>query len=118
MYNKRSVGARQEQIAAEYLKEREYQILECNFRCRTGEIDVIAKDKDCLVFVEVKFRKTPSMGLPEEAVDYSKMKRISHTARFYLLKNHIPFDTPCRFDVVTILDQDISLIQNAFDAVF
>ena len=62
MYNKRLVGARQEQIAAEYLKEREYQILEFNFRCRTGEIDVIAKDKGCLVFVEVKFRKTPSMG--------------------------------------------------------
>ena len=118
MYNKRSVGASQEQKAAEYLKERGYHILECHFRCRTGEIDVIAKDKNCFVFVEVKYRKTPSMGFPEEAVGYGKRKKISHTARFYLVKNHIPVDTPCRFDVVTILDQEISLIQNAFDAVF
>lgn len=118
MYNKRLVGARQEQKAVEYLKEHEYQIMECNFRCRTGEIDVVANNNGYLVFVEVKYRKSSSMGLPEEAVDYKKMKRISRTAQFYLLKNHIPSDKPCRFDVITILDKDISLIQNAFDALF
>ncbi|MFU0827508.1 MAG: UPF0102 protein DCW90_01150 [Lachnoclostridium sp.] len=118
MYNKRSVGFKQEQLASDYLKIKGYQVLECNFSCRTGEIDIIAREGGYLVFIEVKYRKNTSMGFPEEAVDYGKRKKITRTARFYMLKNHIPPDTPCRFDVVTILGQEISLIQNAFDAIY
>lgn len=118
MYNKRSVGAKQEQVAAKYLTEKGYEILECNFHCRSGEIDIIAKEGSYLVFIEVKYRKDTSRGYPEEAVDYGKRRKITRTASFYMLKNHIPAHTPCRFDVVTILGQDITLIQNAFDAYF
>lgn len=118
MYNKRSVGAAQEQIAVSYLRKQGYRVLECNFRCRTGEIDVIAKESGYLVFIEVKYRKDTAKGFPEEAVDHYKIQKITRTAQFYMLKNRIPSDTPCRFDVVTILDQDITLIPNAFEAVF
>ncbi|MGB8454758.1 MAG: YraN family protein [Anaerocolumna sp.] len=118
MYNKRAVGAKQEQVAADYLRENGYLILESNFRCRTGEIDVIAKDDGYLVFVEVKYRKNTAKGLPQEAVDLHKRQKITRTAQFYILRNHIPADIPCRFDVVTILGQEISIIQNAFDSVY
>lgn len=118
MYNKRLIGAKQEQVAAGYLKDKGYLILEYNFRCRMGEIDVIAKDENYLVFVEVKYRKDTAKGLPQEAVDLHKIQKITRTAQFYILKNCLPPDTPCRFDVVTILDQKISLTKNAFDAVF
>lgn len=118
MYNKRSVGAQKEEMAAAYLRERGYVILEQNFRCRTGEIDIIAREKGYLAFVEVKYRKDSAKGYPEEAVDFHKMQKITRTAQFYMLIKHIPEDTSCRFDVITILDQDITLIQNAFEAVF
>ncbi len=118
MYNKRSVGARQEQIAVEYLEKQGYVILERNFRCRTGEIDIIAKESGYLSFIEVKYRRNTAKGFPQEAVDPHKIRQISYTARYYMLKKRIPTDTPCRFDVVNILDRDLSLIQNAFEAVF
>lgn len=118
MYNKRTVGAQHEQMAVEFLKERGYIIRGQNFSCRTGEIDIIAKEKEYLTFIEVKYRKNTAKGFPEEAVDLHKRQKITRTAQYYMLKNRIPTDTPCRFDVVVILDNDISLIQNAFEAVF
>ena len=118
MYNKRTVGTQKEQLAAEYLRKCGYLILEQNFRCRTGEIDIIAKDKDYLVFVEVKYRRDTGKGFPQEAVDLFKMKKITHTALYYMHKKRIPADAPCRFDVVNILDQEISLIRNAFEAIY
>lgn len=116
MYNKRSVGSQFELMAVEYLAKKGYEILERNFNCRTGEIDIIARDQEYLVFIEVKYRTNTSKGLPQEAIDLRKMKKITHTAEYYMLKEHIPLDTPCRFDAVIILNQQISLIQNAFDA--
>jgi len=117
MYNKRSVGSKFEQIAIQYLIERGYVLIEHNFQCRTGEIDIIAKEKEYLVFVEVKYRRNVTMGLPQEAIDIRKMRKITRTAQYYMLMNNIPLDTPCRFDVVVILNQEISLIKNAFEAV-
>jgi putative endonuclease len=116
MYNKRTVGSEFEQIAVQHLIGERYQIIETNFQCRTGEIDIIAKDKEYLVFVEVKYRTNTDMGLPQEAVDLRKMKKISRTAQYYMLTKGLSMDTPCRFDVITILNQDITLIKNAFDA--
>lgn len=116
MYNKRSVGREYEQLAAKYLMEQGYEVITQNFRCRTGEIDIIAKDQEYLVFVEVKFRTNTSKGLPQEAIDTRKIRKITHTAQYYMLIHQIPLDTPCRFDVVIILDRDIALIQNAFEA--
>ena len=76
----------QENRAAVYLTERGYKILEKNYRCRMGEIDLIAFHQGYLVFVEVKYRRGNRAGCPEEVVDFRKQKKISQTATWYLKK--------------------------------
>ncbi len=115
--NRRAVGTAFEQIAADYLKKNGYSIMETNFRCKTGEIDIIARSEDYLCFVEVKYRSHTSMGFPAEAINHKKIGKITRTAQFYMLLHKIPQDTPCRFDAVVILEDDIALIKNAFDGV-
>ena len=112
--NKRKTGAVYEEKAAAYLKEKGYRILEKNYRCPLGEIDLIAKDGRTLVFVEVKYRKNARNGYPEEAVDTRKQKKICETAAYYVYKNRIPEYTPMRFDVVAVLDGEFKLIKDAF----
>lgn len=114
--NKKVEGLTKETEAAKYLSDQGYQILSRNFRCRLGEIDIIAKNDGYLVFVEVKYRTNMEMGFPEEAITSLKQKRITNTAKYYLLVNRLPEITPCRFDVVVILKKEIRLIKNAFDA--
>lgn len=112
--NKRKTGERYEQMAGEYLEKRGYSILEYNFRCPFAEIDMVARDKEYLVFCEVKYRKGKRMGGPLEAIDKKKQKRISMAALFYLSSKGIRH-CPCRFDVVGITEEEIVLLQNAFD---
>lgn len=112
--NKRITGAYYEQIAAQYLMENGYDILERNYRCRFGEIDLIARQGNYLVFIEVKFRTNREMGYPQEAVHRTKQRRIYQTAVQYITFHHLPYNTPCRFDVVSILGENITLIPNAF----
>ncbi len=112
--NRRKVGKCYEDLAALYLKEQGYEILERNYRDRLGEIDLIAKDGQYLVFVEVKYRRDPKSGYPEEAVGGRKQKKIRHTASYYLYRRGYGEDMPCRFDVVSIAGQEISLIKDAF----
>lgn len=115
--NKREVGSKYESIAADYLIKQGYQILEQNFTTRMGEIDLIAKDDEYLVFVEVKYRSSIRNGTPEEAITYYKKRQITNVARYYMMKHNLSEYTPCRFDVVVILQDEIKLVQNAFDAV-
>ncbi|MDF2511524.1 MAG: hypothetical protein K0S04_1390 [Herbinix sp.] len=115
--NTRKVGTNFEQKAADFLTEHGYRLLERNFRCKLGEIDLIAKDGAYLCFIEVKYRSSATKGFPAEAINYHKIRRITRTAQFYMLSHKISSDTPCRFDAVVILDKDISLIKNAFDGV-
>lgn len=112
--NCRRTGARYEKIAGEYLKTKGYQILEYNFRCRRGEIDIIAKDGACLVFCEVKYRSDGQAGFPAEAVNVRKQRKLSMCALYYLTVKGMT-DTECRFDVVSIMGDKICLYQNAFD---
>lgn len=114
--NKRSVGAKYEAEAENFLKSKGMTIIMKNFFCCFGEIDLIVQDQQYLVFVEVKYRKNSKMGTPEDSIDIRKIKKISKTAGYYMLKNNIREDTPCRFDVVVILDEEIQLIKNAFDS--
>ncbi len=114
MQNNRRVGAFYEERVAAWLQEKGYTILERNFRCRLGEIDLIAKKDGCIVFVEVKFRRTSSCGAPAEAVGFRKQQRISNAASYFLYTRRIPSYTPCRFDVAAVTNQDITLIENAF----
>lgn len=115
MYNKRKIGSTQEEKAEQFLKEQNYYIIERNFYCRSGEIDIIAKDGEYLVFIEVKYRSSADKGTPEEAVHARKIRSIVHTARFYMLRHGIPEDTPCRFDVVVIFQEEIRIIKDAFE---
>ena len=114
MDNKRSIGTAYEEKAVEYLTAKGYRIIKRNFRCRIGEIDIIAKQNDIVVFVEVKYRKTASFGYPEEAVSFSKQKIIRKVAEFFFAGEQLPLDTECRFDVIAILGEEINHIENAF----
>ncbi len=112
--NTRKCGSRYEEIAERYLKKQGYKIAERNFLCKVGEIDLIAYDGRTLVFVEVKYRRNPGSGYPEEAVSYAKQKKLSRTADYYCIKNHISERTDRRFDVVAIDGDDIRHHANAF----
>ncbi len=113
--NKREIGAVYEKQAVEFLQKKGYEILETNFRCRQGEIDIIAKEKEYLVFVEVKYRKDTRAGSGLEAVDYHKQHKIIQTARYYLYSHQLAEEIPCRFDVIGICPNKITLIRNAFE---
>lgn len=114
MINKRTVGSRYENEAAAFLQKQGFQILEKNYRDRYGEIDLIAKEGTYLVFVEVKYRSNIKNGYPEEAVDRRKQDRIRHAAQYYLYKKRLGEDVACRFDVVSIMGEEIRLIRDAF----
>jgi len=94
------VGAWGESLAAEYLKKKKYTVLACGYRCRFGEIDLIASNREYLVFVEVKLRKNDKFADAREFVDYHKQNRIRTTAEIYLSQN--PTDLQPRFDVIEI----------------
>ena len=98
-----------------HLEKEGYRIIGKNFRSQFGEIDIIAKENDYLVFIEVKYRSSIKSGYPHEAINYNKRNRIAKTAQFYMLKNNIDFQTPCRFDVVAIINKDLNIIKNAFE---
>lgn len=111
--NKRLVGSYYEEMAKDYLIKQGYDILYNNFRSRFGEIDIIARDDAYIVFIEVKYRRTKRYGYPREAVTYQKQRHILRTAQYFLL-TQIGKEVPCRFDVVEILDNQITHIKAAF----
>lgn len=117
MDNKRGVGTRFEDLAVRFLEDKGYIILERNFRFHRDEIDIIAKDGEAIVFVEVKYRSSEVKGHPSEAVDYKKQRVISKVALYYLTSRLKRTDVACRFDVVSILGDKIEHIKNAFDYV-
>ena len=104
-------------IAAKHLQSKGYKIIAKNYKNELGEIDLIAKHGDYLVFVEVKTRLSKAFGSPLEAVNLHKQNKIRQVATFYL-KQHKLLDTNCRFDVVSIVgqidDYEITHIENAF----
>lgn len=114
MDNNRLKGSRYENLAAAYLQNKGMQLIDRNFRCRLGEIDIIARDEEYLCFVEVKYRASVNAGFPSEAVNYHKQNKIYKVASYYMKRNGISYDTPCRFDVVSILGDNITHIKNAF----
>lgn len=93
-------GAWGEALAAEYLRKKRYQLLATGYRSRFGEIDLIVCDKSCLVFVEVKLRKSDAFAQAREFVDFRKQNRIRTTAAIYLSQN--PTELQPRFDVIEI----------------
>lgn len=112
--NKRQMGTVYEIKAEEYLLQKGYRILERNFRNRSGEIDIIAKDGEYFCFIEVKYRTTTDYGNPLEAVNQRKQNQIRRVAQYYLMKNKLSEWTPCRFDVIAFEGEKMTHITNAF----
>lgn len=110
------VGARFEEIAAGYLQEKGYVILKRNYRTSFGEIDMIARQEEVLVFLEIKFRSSRQYGSPSEAVDVRKRRRISKVALSFYSNHGYAQQLACRFDVIAIYGNGtIEHIENAFD---
>lgn len=114
MENRRRIGTVYEERAAEYLRSQGYGILERNFRCRFGEIDLIAEEAGVLVFVEVKYRKSSQYGSPAESVTPAKQRTICRVADFYRMSRRISESQSCRFDVVAILGEKVQVYKDAF----
>ena len=115
---RRDTGIRGEKLARDFLKKRGYRILETNYRCPKGEIDIVAKHKDFLVFTEVRTKTSLAFGSPEESITLAKKARMK-TAAFYYRQEHDRLPPLWRIDVVAVeLDQmgkttRIELIENA-----
>lgn len=116
--NKRHTGADKEELAANYLEAQGMKIAERNFRNRQGEIDIIGYHQGYLVFVEVKYRGSVSMGSALEAVNLHKQKQICKVADYYRYLHRFGMNTMVRYDVVAIQGEDIRWIQNAFPHIY
>jgi len=120
MLNKaQQFGKYGEAVAATYLKAKGYKIIKQNYRTSLGEIDIIAKDKDTIVFIEVKSRKTNYFGNAKQAITPKKQKKISMAALLYLKKEK-KSNAKARFDVITIQPgkTDPEIIKNAFELAY
>ena len=113
----KSKGSIGEILAEKYLNKLGYKFLDRNFSSKLGEIDLIYRDKDTIVFVEVKARLNDKFGMPREAINYKKQQKIRKTAELYLISNNL-YDKNCRFDCIEVLgdreDCSVEHYKNAF----
>ena len=113
-----ALGKAGEELAADFLKKQGYKILARNYKTRLGEIDIVAKHKDTLCFIEVKTRRSVKFGLPQEAVSWRKQGQISKAALIFLKEKNL-LDKKARFDIVSVLNSDkgseFNLIKDAFE---
>jgi putative endonuclease len=112
-FYKKLLGRAGEKRATEFLRKKGFKILQTNYKTHIGEIDVIAKDGDTIVFVEVKTRISDEYGVPSEAVNVKKQEKYYKVATEYLVREKL-MDSPCRFDVIEIENGQINHIFNAF----
>ena len=113
--NKRALGSEMEAGAAEFLQSRGVKIIEKNLRCRAGEVDLVGIDRNCLVFFEVKWRRSTYSGDPSEAVDFRKQARICRVSDHYRMMHQKLALLQLRFDVIAMDEKEIKWIKNAFD---
>ncbi len=114
MADTRKIGFDKEKEAGKFLKKNGFKILDKNYRTPYGEIDIVAKEKKVLVFVEVKYRKTSLFGTPQEAVNFKKQQKIIKSAIIYMKEKNISRDY--RFDIVSICADKCEIIKSAFAA--
>jgi putative endonuclease len=116
--SRQEIGKLGETLAVKYLKKQGFKIIETNYPCPIGEIDIVALQKDCLVFIEVRTKTGSEFGTPEESVTAAKKKKMINTAYYYLKKNN-SLESDWRIDFIAVeLDQNykpsrIELFQNA-----
>jgi putative endonuclease len=115
------LGKRGEELALKKVKRLGYKCITRNYRCPLGEVDLVAKDGDCLVFIEIKTRKGKSLGYAKEAIDGRKRRQLSKVALAYMKSNNC-CEVKSRFDVVAINlkddEEEIEVIQNAFELAY
>ncbi|WP_281648599.1 YraN family protein [Parendozoicomonas sp. Alg238-R29] len=118
---KNQTGKAAEDLALTYLQSNGLKLCERNYACKTGELDLIMKDGDTLVFVEVRFRQSQNFGSAAESVDYRKQLRLNRTAEHYLQTFNLTDKQPCRFDIISIQpdanrgrNHQVDWIRNAF----
>lgn len=111
-----TIGKQHEEQAKRFLQAQGLRSIDCNFRSRMGEIDLIMQHEQCLVFIEVRYRKNSFYGSAAESVDYYKQRKLIKTAYYYLAKHPQYQHMDCRFDIVGISQQgqQIDWITNAF----
>ena len=108
-----------EDLAVNFLTKKGYEIISRNFRCPLGEIDIVARDRGAMAFIEVKCRSSAIFGLPQEAVDFKKRRKLAKLALFFIACHNIS-SSGMRFDVVSIMinkfnnTASIELERNAF----
>lgn len=108
------LGRRGEDRALQWYLDRGYTLVERNWRCRSGEIDLIVRDRDEIVFAEVKTRTSTRYGTPFEAVDHRKQRRLRQLASIWLSVNRSTVDRSVRFDVVAVIGTRIEVRERAF----
>lgn len=115
--SKKTEGQRGEEIACKALKKKGYRILDKNFSCRHGELDIVAEDNDVVCFIEVKARSSEDYGLPEEAVTHWKKRKLLNTAFVYIEKKKIK-DRDMRFDIISVdlKTRKATILKDAFEA--
>jgi putative endonuclease len=117
---RKTLGALGEQLAKDHLKKKGYKLIEANYRCHSGEIDIVARQKDCLVFVEVRTKSSLEYGTPEESLSPTKQKHMIKSAYYYLQK-HPKHPENWRIDLVAVeLDafdklKRIDILENALE---
>lgn len=112
--NQRELGKKYEDLAAAYLKDKGMQIIYQNYRCRQGEVDLVGIHENCLVFVEVKYRKSNRQGMPEEAVGVRKQMKICRTSDYFRVSHGRYSAMQVRYDVISVINDEITWYQNAF----
>jgi putative endonuclease len=116
--NRTSVGKFGEELARGYFTKNKFNIVDHNFRCPLGEIDLIVRKSKALRFVEVKYRRSRDFGLPQDSVVRRKQRRIRNAAVIWLKRRHLPMDSEIHFDVLAITElrnkRRIEYIQDAF----
>jgi putative endonuclease len=112
------IGQLGEELAREYLKNKRLNIIDTNFRCSLGEIDIVARKSKAFRFVEVKYRRSTEYGLPQDSVVKRKQQRIRNAAIIWLKNRHLPIDSEIHFDVLAITEQrgktEYKYIEDAF----
>ena len=115
--NKRETGSKYESLVCEYLNDHGYTVTDRNFHSKYGEIDIIAVKNSYICFVEVKYRKDTQKGMPQEAINPSKIKKICKTSAYYVFSHSQYSGLQIRFDVASVLGDNITYYENAFDYV-
>lgn len=118
--SRKALGSKGEKLAVKFLKRKGYKIIQHNYRCRLGEIDIVAEYDGAVIFVEVRTKRTEEFGIPQSSITAAKRSQVSKAALYYIMEKKL-LGRSCRFDVIAITfstdshKPQIEHIENAFE---